>query len=308
MARIVRLFLVMAFLASCSSGSTSSTSNLNNNDNSGIPGDNDQPAYTGGLIIDHRAVVGFDRIPSGVLDQVKALTIHYAHTSHGGQIIEGAEALEAASSTYNLARRQNGSTVDLPPQESPAALRMYDGNAPLSDYVTPDLYWDGDTGMTATRGVADTGLFDFSMWSWCGQQSSNDSDTVQRYLDNLNTLETEYPGMRFIYMTGHTDGTGTSGTLNTNNNIVRQYVSDHSKVLFDFADIESWDPAGNFYPNTGNPDGACNWCDAWCNAHPADCADLTGGCAHTHPYNCKLKAKAFWYMMARLTGWNDPDY
>jgi hypothetical protein len=85
---------------------------------------------------------------------------------------------------------------------------------------------------------------------------------------------------------------------------VRNYALTHNKVLFDFADIESWDPAGNYYPNTGNPEGECNWCNQWCNAHPSDCQDLTDYCAHTHTFNCKLKAKAFWYMMARLAGWS----
>ena len=43
------------------------------------------------------------------------------------------------------------------------------------------------------------------------------------------------------------------------------------KVLFDFADIESYDPAGNYYPNGSD---ACEWCDDWCAAHPGDCANL----------------------------------
>lgn len=307
MIRFVNWFVVFAFLAACSSGGSSSSNNTNNTNNTGnTGGTGGNSQYTGGLIIDHRAVAGFDRIPTNVLDQAKTLTIHYAHTSHGGQIVEGATALEAVLPAYNLARNQSTS-VSLPAVQNPAALRMYDGNPPET-YIEPGDYWDGDGGMDRTRAVANTGSFNYSMWSWCGQQSSNSSTTVQRYLDNLNTLETEYPAMRFIYMTGHTDGTGTSGTLNTNNNLVRQYVSDHNKVLFDFADIESYAPDGTHYPNTGSPDGACNWCDDWCANHPGDCENLTGGCAHTHPFNCKLKAMAFWYMMARLTGWNDPDY
>jgi hypothetical protein len=303
MYRLAKWFVLCAFLAACSSsGSTSNTNN--NSNNTGNTGGNSQ--YTGGLIIDHRAVAGFDRIPSSVLDQVKALTIHYAHTSHGGQIVEGAAALETALPAYNLARNQSTS-VSLPAVQNPAALRMYDGNPPET-YIEPGDYWDGDSGMDRTRTVANTGLFNYSMWSWCGQQSSNNDTTVQRYLDNLNTLETEYATMRFILMTGHTDGSdapNTPGTLKYNNNLVRQYVSGHNKVLFDFADIESYDPAGNYYATTSDN---CAWCSTWCSNHPSDCENLTGSCAHSHPYNCKLKAKAFWYMMARLTGWHDPSY
>ena len=78
--------------------------------------------------------------------------------------------------------------------------------------------------------VADTGLFAFSMWAWCGQQSSNSEQTVQQYLDALDALEQSYPSMRFIYMTGHTDGGST--TLIRNSNLVRDYVRAQRQSAF----------------------------------------------------------------------------
>jgi len=182
-------------------------------------------------------------------------------------------------------------------------LRIYDGNnVPGGDtYITPELYWNSDDGASYTRSVADTGLFNFSMWSWCGQQSDNSIETVQQYLDALSQLQQQYPGMRFIYMTGHTDGGGE--VLARNNEMVRAYVDEHGKVLFDFASFEMYDPAGNYYPEASD---ACVWCDAWCSDHPDDCLNLEqmGDCAHTHPLQCKLKAQAFWWMMALLAGWD----
>jgi len=81
----------------------------------------------------------------------------------------------------------------------------------------------------------------------CGQQSSNDIATTQRYLDNMNLFESEYPNMNFILMTGHTDGTGETGNLNLRNQQVKNYAISNNKILFDFADIESYDPDGNYY-------------------------------------------------------------
>jgi hypothetical protein len=250
------------------------------------------------IIADHRAVTDFNKIPSYWLDKAKELTIHYAHTSHGSQINSGVLALENADPMYSIAIREDANIAKLPLQENPIALRMYDGNPPET-YIEPDDYWDGEDALNRTKSVANTGLFNFSMWSWCGQQSWNSTDDVNRYFTNLNNLESLYPNMRFIYMTGHTDGG--SADLERNNQAVRDYCTENDKVLFDFADIESWDPAGNNYPATSD---ACDWCDDWCNNHPEECLDLTNDCAHSHPFNCKLKAKAFWWMMARLAGWD----
>ena len=251
------------------------------------------------IVIDHTCT-DLSKVPDYWLTQAKNLTLHYAHTSHGSQIISGIEKLQQIDAKYAVVIDYAGANPPTGLSGGPGQLRIYDGNPP-DTYIEPDDYWASAGGIARTQGVADTGLFDFSMWAWCGQQSDNSVATVQQYLDALNQFETQYPAMRFIYMTGHTDGTGPAGTLYRNNNLVRSYVTTNGKALFDFADIESYDPAGAYYPNT---DDSCPWCDDWCSAHPADCVDLPADCAHSHPLNCKLKANAFWWMMARLAGWN----
>lgn len=251
------------------------------------------------LIVDHNAVKEFDNIPDEWIEKAKKLTIHYAHTSHGSQINTGLEALEKTNSKYSIAIREDENTPGLPSVTN--ALLIYDGNPP-GTYIEPGDYWDTEESsdaLTRTMAVAKTGYFNFSMWSWCGQQSDNEVADVNRYLNNLDYLEKQYPNMRFIYMTGHTDGGTTE--LKRNNNMVRDYAKKNNKVLFDFADIESYDPDGNYYPDTTDE---CEWCKTWCSKHPEDCKDLTNDCQHSHPYNCKLKAKAFWWMMAKLAGWN----
>ncbi|MCX6835520.1 MAG: hypothetical protein NTW07_10375, partial [candidate division Zixibacteria bacterium] len=120
---------------------------------------------------------------------------------------------------------------------------------------------------------------------------------IDTYLYAMTDLEQDYSNITFVYMTGHLDGTGDAGNLNARNNQIRSYCIAHEKTLFDFADIETYDPDGTRYPSASD---ACEWCYDWCASHacPA-CAD----CAHSHCFNCYQKGKAFWWMMARVSGW-----
>ncbi len=257
-----------------------------------------------GLIIDHKCTK-LEAIPPYWLEQAKLATFHYAHTSHGSQIVSGILLLESLHPEYSVAIRTSG-TEGLPPVESPPALRIYDGNPPET-YIEPDDYWSTPSGQNRTRAVAATGHYMYSMWSWCGQQSSNSAAVTGAYLNTMAQFEAEFPDMRFILMTGHTDGSGLTGNLHARNNQVRQYAIANNMVLFDFADIESYDPDWNEYLSRGCDDNGDysggNWPAQWCAAHPGHELCASCSCAHSQPLICNLKARAFWWMMARLAGW-----
>lgn len=251
--------------------------------------------WPGGLIIDHNCI-DLNAIPGEWIDAAQDdVRIHYAHTSHGGQITTGLSRLEAANATFDSSI---GSGV-LPTDAG--ALCMLDGNPPHS-YITPDLYWQGVPARAITQNTIDNNpTVTLSLWSWCTQLNSYDSAGTQEYLDAMSMLEAANPGVIFVYMTSNAQADGATGYNRwMNNQQVRQYCLDNDKILFDFADLDCYSN-GDF--NTYEYAVGENTYNV-----PLEHTDFNGDEAgHTTFTSCEQKGKAFWWMVATLAGWDSPS-
>jgi hypothetical protein len=275
----------------------------------------------GQRVIDHTCT-DLDQIPQWAVARAAAdLHVAYNHTSHGSQLISGMNALESFppfGDTYAWS------------DDGAAGLDLDDRGIPCG---TPDLS-QGDSidgfgvtpWVTCTRDFLDSPAnahINVVLWSWC---SINGHD-AQRYVDNMEILIAEYPEVQFVFMTGHAEGDGevmTPDSVHYNNQLIRQHCATHDRTLFDFADIEAYDPAGTYFWDLALRDNldytGGNWAVEWLVDHPgSELEQLTTGvgvsgssglssCAHSAApsdatLNCVLKGRAAWWMFAELAGW-----
>lgn len=242
-----------------------------------------------------------------------SLHIAYGHTSHGSQITEGMKGLVSfRGTTYDWNNGGTGGALDLHDYAMPGDL----GNPNRTQ-------WEAET----RKYLAANHDVNVVMWSWCGQVSSATEADINTYLNLMSGLEEDFPDVKFVYMTGHLDGTGLTGNLHLRNEQIRNYCKANNKILYDFADIESYDPDGNYYGDKRATDGCNydydgdgvtkssgdpalpsgtdkNWAITWQNNHTVNVDWYNKPVAHTQPLNGNLKAYAAWHLWARLAGWD----
>jgi len=274
------------------------------------------------IIADHRAVQEFDQIPDEWIEAAKVLAVHYGHTSHGSQILAGLywieESIDPIKYKVSIGPRNESRTPDLPLETDPISLRIWEEGLWPETGDSRLGYWEGDAAIEGTENILSTGIFDISGWAWCGEVSLNEWPYIQSYLNTLSNYETNYPTIKIFYMTGHNVAPGPPtyqqiawDKLRNNNQGIKDHCLDKNGILFDFADIETHDPDGNYYPEE---DGTGIWCEDWLENHLDEYPDLPpqteSGCgvgctvsAHAHGLFTVMKAKAFWWMMARIAGW-----
>ncbi|MFZ6028748.1 MAG: hypothetical protein ACOYYS_13615 [Chloroflexota bacterium] len=265
------------------------------------------------LIIDH-TTKDVTAIPLQWIEKAKQdLHIFYTHTSHGSQLTDGMGGL------VNFA---NGGGLGLAlPEGTFGGLSLDDNySTDLGNSSWPQITRNylGAPDPATGRGTvhSDTNVV---IWSWCGQVSGiSEQDLIDHYLTPMTQLEADYPGITFVYMTGHADGSGESGDLHLRNQQIRQYAIANNKVLYDFYDIELYDPDDNYYGDQyandelyydTNGDGHydrnddSNWGIQWQRTHTQDVDWYSVGCAHSQAINCNQKAYAAWWLWASLAGW-----
>lgn len=271
-------------------------------------------AFSQGIIVNHTCTIIL-QIPEAAIQTAKQnLHIAYGHTSHGSQLTDGMTGLIAFMNgkgyTNNLYAWNNGG--------SGGALDLHDYAMEGDAGYYPD--WENNTrnylgtpNSVTGRGTGTNADVNVIIWSWCGQVDDKYAagTLVSEYIDPMVQLETDYFGIKFVYMTGHLDHWDDANNKAANQ-VIRDFCLINNKILYDFADIESYDPDSNYYQYAGDDCSYYsasgnllgNWAIEWQNSHTLDVDWYDCDAAHTQPLNSNQKAYAAWWLWACLAGWD----
>ena len=265
------------------------------------------------IIVNHTSIK-LNSIPETYINQAKqTLHIAYGTTSNGSQIVFGMTELISwvgGGIKYNYNFGGTDGALD---------FRAYIGN--FGDLgIASDLNQDINFNQSYTSWEVATRAYlatnpgvNVIMWAWCYGVNTIEAN-INTYLSLMEGLESDFPNIKFVYMTGRTMATGAYGTEDAVRNAqIRAYCIAHDKILYDYYDIECYDPDGTYYGDKlvdescaydSNADGVrdSNWAINWQNAHPGEWFNQEA--PHTQPLSGNLKTYAAWWLWARLAGWD----
>jgi hypothetical protein len=245
------------------------------------------------IIADHNAVQEFDNIPQQWIDQVKTMFLVHTGQSHGLQVPMGLQDLNNDAIVVD---------EDYPPGSGfkvSRSLRSQYNNWYSS--IGPDRFWEGEAGKDYVRRTlnyyANNGVqVNAILHTWCWHFRSWSESQVNDYFVAMEILEAEYPDIIFIYMTDTADRSGDTNRY-ARNEQVRQYCRSHDKILFDFGEMETWSANGlNQNWSGGVPYWHSDWSSGSSNEY-----------GHINQAGAIMKAKAMWWLLARIAGWNNPS-
>ena len=270
---------------------------------------NNPPAGTQ-IIADHTIVDRYDDIPQCWIDEVKKMRLVIGGESHSAAYREGLNLLEIAYSAYQV------NVGGVPPEgETTSYLRasgvmwgdLWSSNQWVTSYGEEDWFTSA-TGIYNSIEITKKGItycntndgwyIDAFGLGWCWDQGTNVNtylNATQQYIDYC--IANGYT-TKILFTTGPVDSYAPADGYQKylDYEATRNYViADSSRVLFDYADILVYNDAGEEETSLYNG-------NTYQVIHPDNMEGTYTG--HIGSVGAIRLAKAQWWMMARIAGWD----
>lgn len=265
-------------------------------------------------------------IPEFTLSKIRSdFEIAYFHTSHGTHVSYGA---------FGLPGFKNGDENKFGISKSKESNKLYfrdnPGGFSVSDLSNADNDWNKwiTEARTWLELPENSGVTVF-MWSWCNIAGHN----ATTYCNSMQTLINEYGiggtkvglgrarenPVNFVFMTGHANTNSNTGAGNPKEqaSIIRGFCQDKGYYCIDYYSIDTHDMNAVYYEDTGDNGNSVayggNFYLDWQNSHiegidwyqnrNSPDGSVTYGQHNTQHITANRKAFAFWWVMAKISGW-----
>ena len=261
------------------------------------------------IIADHTIVDRFDNIPPAYIAEVKKMRLVVPGESHSAGYRTGLLNLETAYPTYDVSVKEWGT----PEAYTTSNLRV--SNATWGDY-------DNSTGWIYSYGEEDwfTSALAISRtkagitycnsnsltisafgFGWCWDPYISVTNYIPATQEYINYCTANGISTKVFFTTGPVDGVNASGEVGYNKSVfyesIRTYVeADVSRILFDYADILCYNDDGTTNSTTWS--GHTYPIITSTNLIPTEAA------FHISNAGAIRLAKAMWWMLARMAGWD----
>ncbi|MEJ2423183.1 MAG: hypothetical protein P8101_01820 [Candidatus Thiodiazotropha sp.] len=269
-------------------------------------------------------------IPDGYIDAARTtLHVAYNHTSHGTHVSYGVFGLP----DYKTGDEEKfGVTVNSLPDSNRLDFHDNEIGGAYQDLSQADADWVSWRYQVSNYldDPANEGI-NVMLWSWCDISGHS----VANYLSSMQILIDEYGSggskigsdvgqtrttpVTFVFMTGHANAGSNTGAGNPREQamLITDYCNAHHYYCIDYYSIDTHAMDGIYYEDTGdNGDSASyggNFYEDWQNAHTLgvdwfENRSVPGGSStygehNTQHITANRKAYAFWWVLARIAGY-----
>ncbi len=302
------------------------------------PGDPGSDSTVAGYSVAKESVLR--AIPVEYINKARTtLHVAYQHTSHGTHVSYGVFGLQ----DYKTGDSTLFGVTDkaATPDATKLDFHDYDGNS--SEYLANSIsdLSNGVDGsgtplfVTATEAYLDNAAnadINVVVWSWC----SIHNHSISRYLSGMQTLIDEYKAggskgrtvpVTFIFMTGHAaaaefeeaDGANVGdGQPHDQAKLIVDYCAANNYYCIDYYSIDTHDMSDVYHEDAdddaNDASSGVNFYSSWQSSHTLgtdwyENKSSPGGSVTTPEHNSQhitgnRKAYAFWYVLARIAGWD----
>jgi hypothetical protein len=261
------------------------------------------------IIADHTIVADYANIPQGYIDEVKKMFLSYAGESHSEGIRIGLNALETSEAKYAVSTIESG-TPEAYTTSNLRCNRTTWGDLNVAtgwvhDCGEEDWYTSAPAIAQVKTGISYCNSHSLTMsafgFGWCWDPAETDMTTyLSATLDYINYCTTNSIATKVFFTTGPVDDVNASGETGYLKSLayeaIRSYVAlDGTRILFDYADILCY-----------NDNGTTNSATWSGHTYPIITTTNLGDAtqAHIGSAGCLRLAKAIWWMLARIAGWD----